>query len=102
MIRSAFNLQEVLAPLMARFGRHLHGERGETYEKIVVTVCEALEVEREAGAHLVAALSSAQLIDFERTDQPEVVLMAQGESRSHGYSEDPNKQYGVWSLGPRL
>jgi hypothetical protein len=102
MIRSAFNLQEVLSPLMARYGRRLQGERGETYEKIVVTVCEALDVERETGAHLVAALSSARLIDFERTDQPEVILMVQGESQSHGYSEDSEKQYGVWCLGPRL
>jgi hypothetical protein len=101
MIRSAFNLQEVLAPLMARFGRRLHGERGETYEKIVVTVSEALEVERETAGHLVAALSSAQLLDFERTDKPEVVLTAT--SSSHGYGgEDSDKQYGVWSLGPRL
>jgi hypothetical protein len=101
MIRIAFNLQEVLAPLMARFGRRLHGERGETYEQIVGTVCEALEVERETGTHLVEALSSAQLLDFERTDKPEVVLTASG-SAQHGYGEQPEKQYGVWSLGPRL
>ena len=100
MIRSAFNLQEVLAPLMARFGRRLRGERGETYEKIVVTVCEALEVERQAGESLVTALTSAQLLDFERTDQPEVVLMTQGQSK--GYSEEADKQFGIWNFGPRL
>ena len=102
MIRSAFNLQEVLTPLMARFGRRVHGERDETYEKMVGIVCEALEVERETGAHLVAALASAQLLDFERTDRPEVVVMVECEFGAEGSREDSDKQYGVWSLGPRL
>lgn len=101
MIRNAYNCQEVLSPLMARFGRRLRGERGETYEELVTTVCEALDVQRETAQHLVEALASAQLIDFERTDCPEVVRVGgRGESEEH--AEELDKQFGVWSLGPRL
>ncbi len=99
MIRSAFNLQEVLAPLMARYGRRLHGEKGETYEGLVRTVSESLEVDWDTAGHLVTALRSSKLIVFERTDKPEVVLMMQ--TTASGY-EETDKEFGVWSLGPTL
>lgn len=104
MVQSAYNPQEVLSPLMQRFGRHLHGERVECLNRMVSVVSEALDVDATYARSLVRALVSAGLIDFEREDVSDEFARTDADempSVARGEAADPEHvPVGAWRIGP--
>jgi hypothetical protein len=107
MVRCAYNPQEVLSPLMQRFGRHLRGGRAEGFNQMVAAVSEALRVEKTSARYLVQALASAGLIDFELDSpigpdgRPEGPLVS-GKPATAASVRAAVGAAGVWRIGPSV
>ena len=98
-----YNPQEVLSPLMQRFGRCLRCDKAEGYGRMVTTVSEALHVSRTNAQHLVESLASAGLVEFEQ-DQPAVsVAKRERQFVPAGPARAPaSPGSGVWRIGPSV
>ena len=100
MIQAAYNPQEVLSPLMKRFGRQLQCEKADGFGHMVTVVSEALDVNRTDARHLVLVLASCGLVDFEQERDFE---MGDREDRlvpAGPASPEAPSCRGVWRIGP--
>ncbi len=103
MVQAGYNPQEVLSPLMQRFGRSLRCSRAEGFGRMVTAVSEALEVNRTTARRLVQSLASGGLIDFEcassagRYGEREPVP---GGAPTSGGPSSADSRAGIWRIGP--
>ncbi len=97
MIQAAYNPQEVLSPLMQRFGRQLRCEKADGFGQMVTVVSEALDVNRTDARHLVLVLASCGLVDFEQEQGAEAPARDE-EPVSAGLASSR----GVWHIGPSV
>lgn len=67
MVQSPYNPQEVLGPLMRRFGRHLDADRDEGFRRMVGAVQEELRVDEEHARQLMQGLQASGLVAYERS-----------------------------------
>lgn len=105
MMQCGYNPQEVLSPLMQRFGRSLRCGRSEGFGRMVTAVSEALHVNRTNARHLVQSLASSGLVDFEM-DLP-AVSVAERERQfvpagPAQVPESASASTGVWRIGPSV
>jgi len=103
MMQCAYNPQEVLSPLMQRFGRSLRCGRAEGFGRMVTVVSESLHVDRADARRLVLSLVSGGLVDFEQ-DQPAVSVGAR-ERRfvpAGPAQAPPSASSGKWRIGPSV
>lgn len=103
MVQAAYNPQEVLSPLMQRFGRHLRSERSEGMNRMVSAVSEELCVDATYARRLIQALASAGLIDFEQDEgRSEDATPANLPGVTPQAEPEPAVPTGVWRIGPSL
>lgn len=103
MVQCGYNPQEVLSPLMQRFGRRMHCGRAEGFSRMVSTVSEDLHIDRTAARRLVQQLASAGLIDFESDSAGESRYAEALVGVAAGADESPASSAslpGVWRIGP--
>lgn len=99
---SPYNPQEVLGPLMKRFGRHLPGPRAEGYGKMVPVICEELHVDDPHARQLLDSLVNSHLIAYEVATPAttgDQILPASPSSQAH---PEANEEQGAWRLGPPI
>ncbi|NLF32522.1 MAG: hypothetical protein GX591_16725 [Planctomycetes bacterium] len=99
MIQAAYNPQEVLSPLMQRFGRQLRCEKADGFGQMVTVVSEALDVNRTDARHLVLVLASCGLVDFEGEED---FVTADRDMQTVGASSEDPTSKGVWRIGPSV
>ncbi len=101
MAGTSYNLQEVLSPLMQKFGRHMPAGRAEGYQRLVSVVSEALEVDRGRAEQLVTSLLSSGLVGFDAASAP-VGARSPASSHRPGSYVGAESARGVWRIGPSL
>lgn len=104
MTLGPYNPQEVLAPLLQRFGRHLHGDRDTGFEQMVSAVCEELRVDVEHARSLLRHLECSGLIVFEALVMPAgqgaVIWQDKPASGSPARRGGPAAGVTAWRIGP--
>ena len=109
MVYTEYNLQEALASLMGKYGRHLHLGRREGFEQMVRTIGEILELDALIARHLVDSLVSCGLVGFEPGEvsvpsmyRPRVAAGGDRGGRSRANKPRAPRDPGVWRLGPSV
>lgn len=106
MPKAPYNPQEVLSPLMSRFGRTLPGERDETFEQMVQSVSEQLDVDHTHAAQLLEKLESAGLLRYEGPSpvEHEPFVTWTGEPVDEQLTEGAQAPApaGAWHIGPKV
>ena len=109
MVYNEYNLQEALASLMGKYGRHMHLGRREGFDQMIRTIGESLELDAPLARHLVDSLVSSGLVGFEPGQapvptmyRPPVTARVQGAGREPANRPRAPRDPGVWRLGPSV
>lgn len=101
-----YNPQEVLTPLLRRFGRHLHEERDRGFEQMVSAICEDLKVDVEHARKLLRHLECAGLVVYEELVMPKRQGAATWEGKpasgAPAVGDERMPEASGWRIGPRV
>ncbi len=105
MIERAYNPQEVLGPLMKRFGRVLETRREEGHHQMVRVIREELHVDAPHAERLLESLETSGLVEYEpiagdEEAQPTRAPSNQPSREPTGPLPDVPRETGCWRIGP--